>query len=128
MYEDPYEPEPIEGWERKARRLVEEFDDRIASAREVGEGLYNLMTGASIEDAPLWHLGFLFHFRAKRLGPETAAADRARAGDRGWARLVWDEAGELRPLWRIDEEVRRLARAEWRRQVGLPDGVAEELP
>ena len=78
----------------------------------------------------MWHLAFLFAWRAEHLEPETAALDRARAVERGqpWVEAFWDAEGVLRPLWETDRAMMRLYRDEWRRQVGLPEGAAAGWP
>ena len=41
---------------------------------------------------------FLYHWRARHLGPEATAADFAHAVDGGWAPNYFDAEGRLRPL------------------------------
>lgn len=41
---------------------------------------------------------FMYHWRARHLGPEATACDFAHAVDGGWARRYFDGEGRLRPL------------------------------
>ena len=124
------EPEPVEGWAAYAERRRAEFDEELLRERELAEGLAAMMAGETVEAAPLWHLGFVYRWRAEHLGAEVAAADRARAVERGdpWAAAFWGADGGLRPLAVLDEALVRLHRAEWRRRAGLPEGAAEAWP
>lgn len=127
--EDPT-PEPAVGWERHAAQLKTVFEARLAEVRELALHLADTLAGREIEDVSAWHLGFLFHQRAERLGPGTAEADRARVTARGddWAGDVWDAEGRLRPLWEIDQALMRRWRDDWRAEQGLPEGVATDVP
>ena len=123
-------PEPVIGWDRHAADLLHAFQDRMAEVRELALHLADTLAGRQIEDLNAWHLGFLIHQRAQRLGPETAAEDRAKALARGddWVDDVWEADGRLKPLWVIDEALMRRFRDDWRRTQGLPDGVAPGVP
>lgn len=121
-------PEPLEGWDEYARRKWEAFEAEVAEARTLAQDLLAFMRGEPMTEAPLWHLAFLFAFRAGHLGAETAAADRARSGNQPWADCVWDEDGRLRSLAGAEYQIVRMHREEWRKQMGLPDGVAEDYP
>lgn len=122
------EPEPLEGWNAFAQRRLDDFQELLRTERETAEALAGFMAGGPLEDAVLWHLGFLLHWRADRLGPETAEADRARHQGAKWAEVVWDEDGRLRPLHRIDHGLMQFARDDWRAWAGLPDGAARGWP
>ncbi|MBN8553427.1 MAG: hypothetical protein J0L52_11095 [Caulobacterales bacterium] len=121
-------PVPLEGWDTYALAQRDAFDTQIRNEREVAQVLTAFMAGGPLEDAPLWHLGFLMHWRAEHLGAETARADHARDRDAPWAEAVWDADGALRPLVEIDQRLLALSRKAWRRQVGLPNGAAEWAP
>lgn len=121
-------PEPVEGWDRYAARKVEEFEAEREAVRELALDLVRVMQGGPIEEAPLWHMSFVYDWRARHLGPEVAAMDRERAQDHEWAQAFWDAEGRLRPLPQLDAALMRLFRQDWRRQVELPDGVAEAWP
>ena len=123
-------PEPPEGWRRFAERRLAEFDEALARERALAGRLAAMMTGEPVEDAPLWHLGFVYRWRAEHLGPEVAAQDRARAAARGdpLAEAFWEADGGLRPLAELDHALVKLERAEWRAWAGLPDGAAEAWP
>lgn len=127
--EDP-NPEPVEGWDRWAQRRMETWEAEMAAQRELATDLVAAMRGGPMEEAPLWHLGFLYAFRAERLGSEVAAADRARAveKDQPWVEAFWHAEGRLRPQGTLDLAVQRLNREAWRKQVGLPEGAAEGWP
>jgi hypothetical protein len=98
------------------------------AARELARDLIRMMDGGPMGEAPMWHMTFLYRWRADHLGPEVAAMDRARAAEHPWAEEFWDEDGRLKPLWALDEAMLRLHRAEWREQMGLPDGEAVGVP
>lgn len=125
--EDPT-PEPVEGWARHARRQRERFEQRLQDARALAECLVEAMRDERLMAAPHWHIPWLYHWRAKHLGPEAAARDRARAHEVGqpWAEVFWREDGSLRPLETLDEEMARLHPEELREELGLPEGVAVE--
>ena len=121
-------PEPPEGWDRYARRKWDQFEAEVAEARQLARDLLAFMRGEPMTEAPLWHLAFLFAFRAEQLGAETAALDRERAGNQPWADCVWDAEGRLKPLNAAEYAIVRMNRDAWRKQVGLPDGAAEDYP
>lgn len=123
-------PVPVEGWDRYARRKLEEFEAQMEATRTLATLMVGIMQGGPMDEAPLWHLGFLYAWRAEHLGPEVAAADRAQAieGDKPWATLFWDETGRLRRTRRLDHEILQLHRDTWRAQVSLPEGVATSYP
>lgn len=123
-------PEPPEGWDLYAERQLQAFDRYLADVRELAQDLAGMMAGGPMDGAPLWHLGFLYRWRAERLGSETAARDRARAVERGqpWVEAFWDADGQLNGLAQLDYALMRLYREEWRRWAGLPEGVAPTYP
>ncbi len=122
--------EPAEGWDQFAARALDTFEDRRDAARDLARVMAGMMQGKPLEEAPMWHLAFLYAWRAEHLGAETAALDRARAMERDqpWVEAFWDAEGVLRPLRELDRAMVRLYRDEWRRQVGLPEGAAEDWP
>ena len=121
-------PEPLEGWKMYAERRLDEFEARVAETRDLAQRLLRIMQGEELNEVPTWHMGYLVVFRANHLGPETAAADRERFRDRDWAPAVWDEAGRFRPQYEIDRRLLLMHRKEWREEVGLPEGAAEDYP
>jgi hypothetical protein len=121
-------PIPPEGWDRHGERKLEAFVAQRDDARELARDMLRMMDGGPMETAPMWHVTFLYRWRADHLGAEVEALDRTRAEGRPWAEAFWDDEGRLRPLWVLDEEMLRLHRAEWRGQMGLPDGEAEGVP
>lgn len=125
--EDPA-PEPIEGWDRFAARRLTDFEARLEETRLLALKLVEAMQGGALREVPLWHLGFVLAWRAERLGAATADGDRAYLSRHDWAEALWDETGRLRPAWEVDAIVLGANRADWRRDAGLPDGVAEHVP
>lgn len=123
-------PEPTIGWDRHAAQLLAAWEDRLDEVRELARHLADTLAGRPIENVNAWHLGFLFHQRAERLGPETAAEDHERARARGddWTDDMWDADGRLRPLATIDRALMRRFRDDWRAAQGLPDGAAPDVP
>lgn len=121
-------PEPLEGWDRYARGRWEGFEDELKEVRQLAEQLIGFMRGEPMTEAPLWHLAWLFAWRARHLGAETAEMDRKRSGNQPWADCVWDEAGRLKYLAGAEYQIVRLHRDAWRKQMGLPDGAAEDTP
>jgi hypothetical protein len=121
-------PEPVEGWDRWAEARLREHEERVKEARFLAVTLLGMLEGGPPEKAPTWHIGWLFAERARRLGPEVAEADRRWAEGRPWYACVWDEAGEMRREARMDAMFLELWRDDWRREVGLPDGVAKLWP
>ncbi|WP_157072487.1 hypothetical protein [Brevundimonas bacteroides] len=121
-------PEPPEGWDRWADTRHERFLQELAEQREVALALLAGMRGETGGEMPLWHIGFFYAWRAREMGAEVAAADRERCKDAKWAQAVWDAEGRMRGQAQIDHSLMRLYRAEWRRAVELPDGVAEAWP
>ena len=120
--------EPLEGWDEYARRKWDAFEAEVEEARELAQSLAAFMRGEPMTEAPLWHLAFLFAFRAEHLGPETAAADRKRSGNQPWADCVWEADGRLKSIHAAEYAIVRMHRDAWRQQMGLPDGVAENYP
>lgn len=65
---------------------------------------------------------FLYHWRARHLGPEATACDFAHAVDGGWAPRYFDAQGRLRPLpepitplgMMVDQHLRLCARRDAR--------------
>lgn len=121
-------PEPVEGWRRYAERERDAFEARLAATRALALDLVKAMQGGPMTSAPLWHLGFLYAYRAEHLGPAVAAADRERARDRPWAEVFWDADGRMPPQDWLDLHTARLHPAEWRAELGLPEGAAPDLP
>ncbi|WP_409019117.1 hypothetical protein [Brevundimonas vesicularis] len=119
--------EPPEGWDAYAQNRRNDFETRLEEVRELASDLVAAMRGAPLDDVPLWHLSFIYDWRAEHLGPEVAAMDHERARDKAWAGF-WDEEGRLKSLGRMDREMMRLNRDEWREQVGLPPGKASWCP
>ena len=114
-------PEPAEGWEAYEARMRQEFNARIASEREVAVMLLRFLQGDDdLMNAPLWHLGFLFNWRAEHLGPERAAADREAFAQAPWADRVWATDGTLKSERQVDAGLLEFTRKDWRAFVGLP--------
>lgn len=120
--------EPAEGWDRYAQRRLELFELELEAVRELALDLAAAMRGGPLEDAPLWHLTFLYAYRAEHLGPEVAAADRAAAKGKVWGEAFWDEQGRLKPVSALDGIMMRLNRDVWREQIDLPVGAAPNWP
>ncbi len=125
--EDP-EPEPAEGWERRARRAMDTFRARRDETRMLAEKLAEAMQGGPLHEVPLWHAGFVLDWRAERLGAEAAAADRDYMRKHAWADEFWDQDGRLRHLVRLDEITLEANRDAWREDEGIPPGKAEDWP
>lgn len=121
-------PEPIEGWDRRAARKRETFEARREETRLLAVKLAETMQGGSLKEVPLWHVGFVLTWRAERLGAQATAADRDYLAAHDWSAELWDEAGELKPLAVLDEIVVQANREAWREDMGLPPGVAEDVP
>lgn len=121
-------PEPLEGWDEYARRKYDAFEAEMEEVRVLAQSLLAFMRGEPMTEAPLWHLAFLFAFRAEHLGAETAEQDWKRAGNQPWADCVWDRDGRLKPLASAEYAILQMHRDDWRRQMGLPDGAAEDYP
>lgn len=121
-------PEPPQGWDRWADEQSERFLQRLADERDVARALLSGLRGETGGEMPLWHIGFYYAWRAAEMGAEVADADRERCRAAPWASAVWDKEGRIRPQAQIDYALTRLHRADWRREVGLPDGVAEAWP
>ena len=124
---DP-DPEPAEGWDRYARRKLAEFECRRDETRLLATKLVEAMQGGPLEQAPLWHLGFVLAWRATNLTPEAAARDREWAGRYGWTSALWSETGWLHPLSYLDAVTVQANRDAWREDAGLPAGAAESWP
>lgn len=120
--------EPAEGWDALAERRMAEFEAKLAEVRELALVLWRAMEGERGLEMEAWHMGFVLHQRAERLGPQAAAEDRERYRDADWAFGVWDADGRLYPLSEIDWVMVRQFRDDWRRWAGLPPGAAEDLP
>lgn len=121
-------PVPVEGWRVYAARRLERWDEELEVVRDLALKLAAAMDGGPVEDVPAWHLGWLYRLRAERLGEAVAAEDRARAEGQPWAGAFWERDGTLKRQGTLDRETLRLWRADWRREVGLPDGEAEGWP
>lgn len=120
--------EPAEGWDAVAERRLRRFLTDLETQRELALALLAALEGGRPDDLSAWHLGFYYRWRAERLGPEVAAGDRARVGDQDWAGVVWDAEGRLRDADASDRALLDLFRNDWRREAGLPDGVALDWP
>lgn len=120
--------EPAEGWEAHAAGRMNAMNTQLEQVRDLVAMLWRAVQGERGLDMEVWHLGFVHHFRAERLGPEAAAEDWARGRDKPWAEAVWDADGRLKPLHEIDRAVMRLYRDDWRRWAGLPEGAAPAWP
>ena len=121
-------PEPVEGWDRFAQRKLGEFELRREEARALAQTLAAAMAGGEPDTVPLWDVGFVLAWRAERLGPETAAADRAWRARHDWAAEFWDGEGRLKRISRLDAVTLNAHRAAWREEAGLPEGKAEAWP
>ncbi|GAW42241.1 hypothetical protein SH203_02657 [Brevundimonas sp. SH203] len=77
-----------------ARLIAQRDADIIAEATRLAH--------AMLMDQPMGESGrygaFLYHWRARHLGPEATASDFAYAVDGGWAPNYFDAEGRLRPL------------------------------
>ncbi|MFT4956250.1 MAG: hypothetical protein ACI8U3_002655 [Brevundimonas sp.] len=128
---DP-EPEPVEGWDSRARRAMGAFrarrDETRLLAEKLAEKLAEAMQGGPLHEVPLWHAGFVLEWRADRLAPEVAAADRDYMRKHAWTDEFWDQDGRLRPLFRLDEITLEANREAWREDEGIPPGKAEDWP
>ena len=124
---DP-DPEPPEGWERYAQRKQGEFELRLEEARLLATKLAEAMAGGGLEGVPLWHVGFVLAWRAEHLGAETAARDRDWMRRYGWSGAFWDADGRLWNVGYLDAVTLEANRAEWREDMGLPEGAAEGWP
>lgn len=71
---------------------------RPDEVRREAERLAGLMLLDDPSGVQSRHARWLYHWRARHLGPEAAAHDYARAVAAGWAASVWDEEGRLRPV------------------------------
>lgn len=121
-------PEPLEGWDRHARRKMEAFEMRLAETRAVAVNLAEAMAGGELDRVPLWHVGFVLTWRAERLGPERAAADREWMATRTWAGAFWNASGRLAHIEDLDAMTLDANRDTWREEMGLPEGVADDWP
>ena len=125
--EDP-EPEPVEGWDKRAKRAMEAFLYRREETRRLAVKLAEAMQGGPLDDVPLWHAGFVLDWRAERLGPDVAAADQDYMRKHDWTEAFWDEAGRLRHVVMLDQVTLDANREEWREDQGIPPGKAEDYP
>ncbi len=121
-------PTPPEGWDEHARRKLAAWEARMEAERDLAESLMRAVAEDPMGDVSVWHLGWLLHMRAERRGEAVAARDRAGVADQPWADCFWDDEGRLRSPGQIDYRVLQFWREEWRREAGLPDGVAETWP
>ena len=88
-----------------------------------------MMAGGPLDEAPLWHLGWLLSWRAEHLGAETAAQDRAAAEQADdWMRGFWGPDGPMLSVRVMDQVTLEANRDDWRRENRLPDGAAESWP
>ncbi|MFN3558971.1 MAG: hypothetical protein ACK4UQ_06760 [Brevundimonas sp.] len=123
-------PEPVEGWDRWGRARLEAFERQLAEARALALTLAAGMQGEGPpEGVPLWHVGFVLDWRAGHLGPEVAARDRDwLTQTHPWTAEFWDAAGRLSPVDYLDMCAVMANRDAWREEVGLPPGVAVDVP
>jgi len=122
-------PEPVEGWRRYAERKLAEFEFQLGETRRVAVKLAEAMAGRSLQQVPLWHLGFVLDWRAEHLTAETAARDRDWARRYGWTQAFWDEkTGRLHPQGWLDNITLQANAAAFREDIGLPEGVEENWP
>ncbi|WP_162998088.1 hypothetical protein [Brevundimonas lutea] len=121
-------PEPAEGWGRWARARLAAFEQERAEARRLAETLMAAMAGGPMDGVPLWDVGYVLDWRAGRLGPETAAADREWARKYPWMDAFWGEDGRLRRVSVLDRVVLTARRDDWRADMGLPEGAAVDVP
>ena len=119
--------EPAEGWDAYAQKKRNGFEARLEEVRELAADLVAAMKGEPLDDVPMWHLSFIYHWRAEHLGPEVAAGDYQRGKDKAWAGF-WDEDGRLKSLGRMDGVMMRLNREDWREEAGLPPEAAVWCP
>lgn len=122
-------PEPSQGWEAFGREKLALFEYHLKDARMLAEVLAAAMNGGPLKGVPIWHLGFMLHWRAERLGPEAMKADRAYLEPHEWTHQFWNEDGTLASNvgW-MDAMTLMANRAEWREDYGIPDGVIEWFP
>ena len=120
--------EPAEGWPVFAAAKYEEFRSRLDEVQLLAAALAAGMVGERPEDVDLWHLPFVLKWRARHLGPETAAEDRNRNRDQDWAEAIWDAEGKMGSVRTMTRALVRLHAAEWREANGLPEGVMEGWP
>ena len=119
----------MEGWRRYAERKLAEFEFQLGETRRVAVKLAEAMAGGSLQQVPLWHLGFVLDWRAEHLTAETAARDRDWARRYGWTQEMWnEETGRLYPLPWLDNITLRANAATFREDIGLPEGVEENWP
>ena len=104
------------------------FRARRDETRLLAEKLAEAMQGGPLHEVPLWHAGFVLAWRAERLGPEMAAADRDYMRKHAWADEFWDQDGRLRHLVRLDQITLAANREAWREDEGIPLGKAEGWP
>lgn len=128
LADEPASVEPLEGWERHARRRLEEFELRREETRMLAVKLAEAMDGGPLEGVPLWHVGFVLAWRAERAGAEAAARDRAWMERHEWAGAFWDAAGRLHAVEHLDDVTLEANREAWREDAGLPEGEAEIWP
>lgn len=120
-------PEPVEGWDRYAARKLTEWEAQLEATRALALDLLNALESGPMTGS-VWHLGWLYRMRAERLGPEAAEDDRKAAEGKPWRDLFWAPDGTLWRQGRLDDASLTLWREDWRRQAGLPEGVAERVP
>ncbi len=125
--EDPA-PEPVEGWDKRAQRALDAFLIRREETRLLAVKLAEAMLGGALHEVPLWHAGFVLDWRATRLGPEIAAADRDYMRKHAWTEAFWREDGGLKHLHALDVITLDANREAWREDHGIPPGKAENYP
>ena len=122
-------PQPVGGWRGSAARKRGGCGFQLGETRRVAVKLAEAMAGGSLQQVPLWHLGFVLDWRAEHLTAETAARDRDWARRYGWTQEMWnEETGRLYPLPWLDNITLRANAATFREDIGLPEGVEEGWP
>ena len=120
--------EPAEGWDAFAQGRMDAFEAEQARTRELALDLIAAMRGEPVTEAAMWHVGFIFAWRAEHLGPVVAEANREQIRGKPLFDALWDADGTMRSQAVMDLKVMRLNRETWRAEVGLPDGAAEDWP
>ncbi|WGM30006.1 hypothetical protein [Brevundimonas sp. NIBR11] len=120
--------EPAEGWSGFAARAWGDFERKLFEEQRLARGLAASMMGDRPGEVSQWHIPFVMAWRAEHLGAEVAAADRERYRDEDWAGAVWDAEGNMGSVPMMTLKLARLFAADWRKEHGLPEGVAEGWP
>jgi hypothetical protein len=121
-------PEPLEGWAAHVDARVKAFELQLATERLMARRLAEALTGDGRGEMPLWHLGFVMHWRAEQLGDEVARDDRERSRGEDWAGCVWDDDGRLLPLVTCDLALMQAHRPDLMEELALPEAAGRWLP